>query len=66
MEKGRDILGEYGRDIPHEEKPRATKGGVTEAKPLDYHEPKGPQNMHHEGPGIPGTNHTNCGTQGRH
>ena len=61
----RDILSEFGRDLPNREKPSARSGGVTEAKPLKYDEPLGPKNMGHEGPGIPGDRHP-CGTQGKH
>jgi len=43
---------------------RATCGGVYEAKPLSYKEPVGPKNQT-RGPGIGGTNHGNCGTQGK-
>lgn len=62
----RDILGEYGPDSPMNQKPRATSGGVTEAKPLPYDPPKGPMGiMGNERPGLGGTNHGNVGTQGK-
>ena len=57
MKAGRDILSEYGKDIPHPQAPRATSGGCTEAKPLNYHMPVGPTNQHNVGPGIHGDNH---------
>lgn len=63
----RDILGEFGPDSHQAQAPRATTGGVKEAKPLSYDPPKGPTNMHHEGPGLADhTNHGNCGSQGKH
>jgi hypothetical protein len=62
----RDILSEYGPESNPPQKAGAKSGGVKEAKPLKYSEPTGRKNMDHEGPGIHGTNHTNCGTQGRH
>lgn len=61
----RDILGEYGPDSPMNQKPRATSGGVEEAKPLPYSPPKGPIGQGHEGPGLGGMNHGNAGTQGK-
>ena len=57
MKPGRDILSDYGKDIPHPQAPRATSGGVTQAKPLNYHAPWGPTNQHHQGPGNHGDNH---------
>ena len=60
----RDILGEYGRDSSGPQRPRATSGGVTQAKELPYSPPKGPSNVNDpKGPGIHGTNHGTCGTQ---
>lgn len=56
----RDILSEYGKDISHPQAPRATSGGVERARPLSYSEPKGPINMGHKGPGIPGDRHGNA------
>jgi hypothetical protein len=54
----RDILSEYGNDIPHPQAARATTGGVKEAKPLSYSPPQGPTNINDpKGPGIHGTNH---------
>lgn len=60
MKGGRDILSEYGRDIPHPQAPRATSGGCTEAKPLSYSPPAGPTSLHHERPGLGGDNHGNA------
>ncbi len=60
MKGGRDILSDYGKDIPHPQAPRATSGGVTQAKPLAYSPPVGPTNQHHERPGLGGDNHGNA------
>lgn len=60
-----DILGEYGKDSGAGEKARATNGGRMEPKPLDYSPPKGPIGQMRQGPGLGGTNHGNCGTQGK-
>ena len=57
MKGGRDILSEYGRDIPHPQAPRATSGGPTTAKETHYSPPQGPTSQHHQGPGNHGTNH---------
>ena len=55
----RDILGEYGRDIPKPQAARATTGGVKEAKPIsNYKPPVGPTNINDpKGPGIHGDTH---------
>lgn len=60
MKPGRDILSEYGRDISHPQAPRATSGGCTSAAPLNYHAPVGPTSLHHERPGLGGSNHGNA------
>lgn len=45
---------------------RASCGGVCDPKPLPYSPPVGPKNMSQPGPGLRGgTNHGNCGTQGK-
>lgn len=41
-------------------------GGKPNTKPTPYSPPQGPKGQSHEGPGLGGTNHGNCGTQGRH
>lgn len=41
-------------------------GGKPNTKPIPYSPPQGPKGQSHEGPGLGGTNHGNCGTQGRH
>jgi hypothetical protein len=62
----RDILSEFGPDSPSNQQPRATGGGEMECKPIPYSPPKGPTGMMEKGPGIHGTNHGCCGTQGKH
>lgn len=62
----RDILGEFGPDSPSNQRPRATNGGQMEVKELPYSPPVGPSNINDaKSPGIHGTNHGNCGTQGK-
>lgn len=62
----RDILGDYGRDSATSQSPRATNGGRQDPKPIPYDRPKGPSGQMEEGPGLHGTNHGCCGTQGKH
>ena len=62
----RDILSEYGPESDINQKPRATNGGEMGVKPIPYSPPKGPTGQMREGPGLGGTNHGCCGTQGRH
>ena len=59
-----DILSEYGKDSGAGQAARATNGGHCEPKPIPYSPPVGPQGIMKEGPGLGGTNHGNCGTQG--
>jgi len=61
-----EILDEYGRDSHQPQAPRATNGGCCEPKDLPYDPPVGPSGQMREGPGLGGTNHGVCGTQGRH
>ena len=61
-----DILSDYGRDSGAGQKPRATNGGHCTPTPIPYDPPKGPSSQMQQGPGIHGTNHGQCGTQGRH
>ena len=61
-----DILSEYGRDSSQPQKAGATSGGVKSAKELPYSPPVGPSGQMNQGPGIHGTNHGCCGTQGKH
>lgn len=60
----RDILSEFGPDSKQPQAAPARSGGVTEAKPLPYDPPTGPSSQSHRGPGLGGTNHGNCGSQG--
>jgi hypothetical protein len=46
-------------------KARADCGGFCVAKELPYSPPVGPKGQMQQGPGLHGTNHGNCGTQGR-
>ena len=62
----RDILSEYGSDSPTSEAPRASSGGAQSPKPIPYSPPKGPIGQSNTGPGLGGTNHGCCGTQGKH
>ncbi len=45
---------------------RASNGGKMEKKDLPYCPPVGPKGQMHQGPGLGGTNHGMCGTQGKH
>lgn len=41
-------------------------GGVVQPKPTSYSKPKGPKNIEDpKSPGLHGTNHGMCGTQGK-
>jgi hypothetical protein len=40
-------------------------GGKPIVKELPYSPPQGPASQSREGPGLGGTNHGQCGTQGR-
>ena len=63
----KDILGMYGPDSDEnatQSQPRLS-GGVKECKPLPYSPPRGPMGIMHEGQGLGGSNHGNCGTQGK-
>lgn len=60
-----DILDEYGKDSGAAQAPRATNGGQQEVKPIPYSPPTG-RTGSTSGPGLGGTNHGCCGTQGRH
>lgn len=56
----RDTLSEYGRDSSGPQRPRATSGGVTQARDVrNYRPPQGPTNINDpKGPGLHGHN---CG-----
>ncbi len=63
----RDILSEYGSDSPANQMPRATNGGQMPVKPIPYSPPKGPSNIgDSKSPGLHGSNHGCCGTQGKY
>ncbi len=60
-----EILSKYGSDTRQPQAPRATNGGQQTPKTLPYSPPKGPTNQMQKGPGLHGTNHGVCGTQGK-
>lgn len=63
----RDILSGFGPNSSQPQKPGASNGGQQSPKELPYSPPVGPSNINDaKTPGIHGTNHGNCGTQGRH
>jgi len=63
----RDILNDYGPNGPDDQKPRATNGGQMEVKSIPYSPPKGPSNIgDSKSPGLHGSNHGCCGTQGKY
>lgn len=67
MNMPRDILSEYGHDIPMHEKLRATNGGVMPVRDvMGYQPPVGPIGLGHNSPGLGGHNCGNAGTQGKH
>jgi hypothetical protein len=61
----RDILGEYGPEADKPQEPRATCGGITEAKKLPYSPPVGPIGLGNNSPGLGGANCGNAGSQGK-
>lgn len=61
-----DILSNYGKDSRQPQAGRATNGGQCDPKPLSYSTPVGPNGQMRQGPGLGGTNHGQCGTQGKH
>ena len=59
MKPGRDILSGFGPESKHPQAARATSGGVTQAKPMNYSPPQGPTNIGDpKGPGLHGDNHS--------
>lgn len=44
--------------------PQTRDGGKPNVKDLRYSPPQGPMDQSRQGPGLGGTNHGNCGTQG--
>ena len=68
MEKGRDILSEYGSDSNAPEKPRASHGGQMPVRDvMGYCPPVGPTTFNHSGPGLAErNNYGNAGSQGKY
>jgi|SRR6516225_9753661 hypothetical protein len=63
----RPILSEFGPDASKPQAPRATRGGVLEAKTLPYSTPVGPTTFQHSGPGLANrNNYGNAGSQGKY
>lgn len=64
----RDILSMYGRDTPQPQQPVASNGGRCDPKDvMNYKPPVGPKTINDpKSPGLHGTNHGCCGTQGKH
>ena len=61
----RDILSQYGKDVPKKMVARAKSGGIKKARDVwDYDPPQGPTSIGNSGPGLGGDNYGNCGTQG--
>lgn len=61
-----DILGMYGRDTQQTQTPSRTMNGTPAPKPINYSAPTGPKGINDpKTPGIHGTNHGVCGTQGK-
>lgn len=60
----KDILGEYGPERTTGARP--SNGGQVEKKELPYCPPVGPKGQSNNSPGLGGTNHGTCGTQGKH
>ena len=54
-----DILSDYGKDVPHADKPRATSGGVMPVRDVrGYSPPQGPSNINDaKSPGLHGHNY---------
>jgi|SRR6516164_805896 len=68
MEKGRDILNEFGPDGSNPQKERASRGGVMQARDvMGYSPPIGPTTFGHSGPGLAErNNYGNAGSQGKY
>lgn len=66
MKSGREILSGFGPDASKPQRASASSGGVTQAKEMPYSPPQGPKNINDpKSPGLHGTSHGNCGSQGR-
>ena len=68
MEKGRDILNEYGPDNSNPQKERASRGGVMQSRDvMGYSPPIGPTTFGHNSPGLAErNNYGNAGSQGKY
>lgn len=55
----------WGASSSQPQKPPASNGGKQTPKPIPYSPPKGPTGQMKQGPGLGGTNHGNCGSQGK-
>lgn len=63
----KDILNQFGPNSPDKQVARATSGGQMPVKPIPYSPPTGPSNINDsQSPGLHGSNHGCCGTQGKH
>ncbi len=60
-----EILSKFGGDSRQPQAARASNGGKQTPKPIPYSPPKGALVPMNKGPGIGGTNHGNCGSQGK-
>lgn len=61
-----DILSMYGPGTPQSMAPQSSNGGKQTPKPMPYSAPMGPKGINDsKTPGIHGTNHGCCGTQGK-
>ena len=62
----RDILSQYGKDVPKKQVARAKSGGIKKARDVwDYQEPMGPTGIDNCGPGLGGDVYKQ-GAQGGH
>lgn len=63
-----EILRQYGPESSQPQKPSATNGGQCDPKDvMNYSPPVGPKNIGDaKSPGLHGTNHGCCGSQGRY
>lgn len=60
-----ELIKPFGPDSRQEQKPRATNGGQCDPKDMPYDKPVGPTSQMQQGPGLHGTNHGSCGSQGK-
>lgn len=63
----KDILGGFGPNSSQPQAPVITNGGKMPVKDISYSPPVGPKGIDDaKSPGIHGTNHGCCVTQGKH